>query len=133
MIAALSAFTVGCILSATAAVGLTYLANLFVSMLVMPWGMDISFPASTLRLSNLVPKQYQGIAASLVSTIVNYSISIGLGIAGTVESRVNYNGQNVEQSYRSALWTAVELSGLGCVCLYHICNPNNPEKEDAID
>ena len=77
--------------------------------------MDISFPASTLILSNLIPKQHQGIAASLINTIVNYSISIGLGIAGTVESRVNRNGANTEQGYHSALYSAVGLSGLGCI------------------
>jgi hypothetical protein len=44
--------------------------------------MDISFPASTLILSNSMPKEHQGLAASIVATFVNYSISIGLGIAG---------------------------------------------------
>ena len=67
--------------------------------------MDISFPASTLILSDIFPKHHQGIAASLITTVVNYSISIGLGVAGTVESRVNDTGDKVEQGYRAAMWT----------------------------
>lgn len=73
--------------------------------------MDISFPASTLILSNMVPAKRQGAAASLVNTVVNYSISIGLGIAGTVESRVHDHGRNALRGYRAALWTSVGLSG----------------------
>ena len=80
--------------------------------------MDISFPASTLMLSDVFPRNYQGIAASLVTTVVNYSISIGLGIAGTVESRVNATGENVEGGFRAAMWSGVGLAGLGlCIAL----------------
>lgn len=75
--------------------------------------MDISFPASTFLISNMVPAKHQGIGASLITTVVNYSLSIGLGIAGTVESRVNVNNMKLLEGYRSALWTAVGLSGLG--------------------
>jgi hypothetical protein len=45
----------------------------------------MSFPATEIILSSLVPKEQQGIAASLTATFINYSISIGLGIAGTQE------------------------------------------------
>lgn len=75
--------------------------------------MDMSFPASCLILSNGVTRDRQGVAASLVNTIVNYSISVGLGIAGTVESRVNHHGDRVLTGYRAALYTSVGLSGLG--------------------
>jgi len=55
-------------------------------------------------------------AASLVNTVVNYSISIGVGIAGTVETQVN-NGGRTEQDelsgYRGALYLGIGLSGLG--------------------
>lgn len=78
--------------------------------------MDLSFPASAISLSNMVPKERQGISASLVNTIINYSVSIGLGIAGTVESVVIGQGQDELQGYRSALYTSVGLAGLSlCV------------------
>ena len=77
--------------------------------------MDISFPASTLILSDIFPPEHQGMAASLVTTVVNYSISIGLGIAGTVESRVAASGQDMETGFRAGLWTGVGLAALGLV------------------
>jgi hypothetical protein len=46
--------------------------------------MDLSFPCGTIILSNAMPREHQGIAASLINTVVNYSISLSLGIAGTI-------------------------------------------------
>lgn len=115
MFASMTAFTVGTILVATTPVGQTYWAQMFVAIIIMPWGMDMSFPAATVILSNNAPKEYQGIAASLVNTVVNYSISIGLGIAGTVESRVNQGGGEILKGYRSAWYTGIGLSSIGIV------------------
>ncbi|BFZ62113.1 Low affinity NH4+ transporter [Saitoella coloradoensis] len=107
------AFTVGNIMVAVAPVHQTYWALTFVAICIMPWGMDMSFPAATISLSNFMPRQHQGIAASLVNTVVNYSISIGLGVAGTVESRVNREGTNGLKGYRSAWYTAIGFAGVG--------------------
>jgi hypothetical protein len=76
--------------------------------------MDISFPASALFVSDAVPAKHQGISAALVNTVVNYSISIGLGIAGTVEAQVVETG-SVLDGYRAAQYTSVGLSGAGLV------------------
>lgn len=84
----------------------------------MPFGMDMSFPASTIVLSNQMPPEHQGLAASLVNTIVNYSISIALGIAGTVEVSVNNNGATFEDTLwgiRCAKYTGVVLAAFGVV------------------
>jgi hypothetical protein len=78
----------------------------------------VSFPAGTLILSNAVSKNHQGIGASLVNTVVNYSISLGLGFAGTVEVHVNNGGRtpaDVLKGYRGAWYMGVALSGLGMV------------------
>lgn len=56
----------------------------------MPFGMDMSFPAATVIMSNAVEKHHQGIAASLVNTVVNYSISLSLGFAGAIETLVSH-------------------------------------------
>lgn len=77
--------------------------------------MDMSFPAATIILSNHVPKRHQGIAASLVTTVVNYSISWGLGIAGTVEVHVNKGGADELAGYRGAWYSGIGLSGLGII------------------
>ncbi|KAL8693270.1 MAG: hypothetical protein Q9218_001871 [Villophora microphyllina] len=115
MFVALVCFTVGTILVATAPIHQTYWAQIFVSMIVTPWGMDMSFPAGTLILSGAMPREHQGLAASLVSTVVNYSISLGLGFAGTVESNVEKGMGEMEvlKGYRAALYMGIGLAGLG--------------------
>ncbi|KAF1988977.1 hypothetical protein K402DRAFT_391145 [Aulographum hederae CBS 113979] len=121
MTIALTAFTIGIILVATAPVEQTYWAQVFVSSVVTPWGMDMSFPAATIILSNAVSKEHQGIAASLVNTVVNYSISLGLGFAGTVEVNVNNGGltqEDVLKGYRGAMYMGIGFAGGGMLlCL----------------
>ena len=116
MMIALTAFTVGVVLVATAPVDQTYWAQTFVCTIIIPVGMDMSFPAATLILSNAVSKEHQGVAASLVNTVVNYSISLSLGFAGTIESHVNRGGRtpvDVLSGYRGALYMAIGLSSFG--------------------
>ncbi|ETI28461.1 hypothetical protein G647_00910 [Cladophialophora carrionii CBS 160.54] len=121
MALALAFFTIGHILIATAPVHQTYWAQTFVCMIVIPWGMDMSFPAATIILSNAVRKEHQGIAASLVTTIVNYSISLGLGFAGTVEVHVNNGGRTSEdllKGYRGAWYVGIGFAAMGlCISI----------------
>ncbi|KAL7625930.1 multidrug-resistance type transporter aminotriazole resistance [Parahypoxylon ruwenzoriense] len=121
MTLSLISFTVGMVILATCPVNQIYWGQTFVSVVVMPWGMDMSFPAATLILSDAVPRRNQGIAASLVNTVVNYSISLGLGFAGTVETQVNNGGgtrADILRGYRGAFYMAVGLAGLGvAVCI----------------
>ncbi|MCJ1310874.1 hypothetical protein MMC25_004542 [Agyrium rufum] len=113
MLIAMTAFTVGTILLATVPVGQIYWAQTFLAICIMPFGMDMSFPSGTIILSNAMPKEHQGVAASLVMTVVNYSISIGLGLAGTVESHVNRQGTDLLRGYRGAWYLGIGLSGMG--------------------
>jgi MFS family permease len=116
MTIALTAFFTGSIIIMTCPVDQIYWGQLFVSVVIMPWGMDMSFPAATLILSNTVQKKHQGIAASLVNTVVNYSISLGLGFAGTVEVHVNNGGKTPEDlllGFRGAFYVGAGLAGLG--------------------
>lgn len=62
-----------------------------------------------------MPREHQGLAASLVSTTVNYSISLGLGFAATVEVHVNEDGKAVLKGYRGALYMGLGLAFLGLV------------------
>ena len=78
----------------------------------------MSFPAATIILSNSVSKRHQGIAASLINTVVNYSISLGLGFAGTVEVHVDRGGKTPEdvlRGYRGAWYLGIGLAGAGMV------------------
>ena len=115
MLISMVAFCVGNVLLATMPVDQVYWAQTFVSLIIMPWGMDMSFPSATIILSNSMPREHQGMAASLVTTVVNYSISLGLGFAGTVESRILADGGNTLDGYRSAWYMAIGLAGLGIV------------------
>ncbi|KIW78101.1 hypothetical protein Z517_07934 [Fonsecaea pedrosoi CBS 271.37] len=116
MLISISAFLTGMILLATMPVHQTYWAQTFVSTIITPWGMDMSFPSGNIVLSDHMPPEHQGLAASLINTVINYSISIGLGIAGTVEVHVNDGGRNPLQGYRGAWYLAIGLDGLGILC-----------------
>ncbi|KAI1781285.1 major facilitator superfamily-domain-containing protein [Hypoxylon cercidicola] len=117
MVMSMTFFLVGVILVAVAPVEQTYWAQTFVCSLIIPWGMDMSFPAGTIIMSASLPKQHQGVAASLINTVVNYSVSLGLGFAGTVEMRVDSGGftenDNLLRGYRGALYLGIGLAGLG--------------------
>ena len=116
MAISMACFLIGNILVCTAPVNQTYWAQIFVCTIIIPWGMDMSFPAATIILSNSVEKHHQGIAASLVNTVVNYSISLGLGFAGTVEVHVNNGGKTTADALhglRSAFYMSIGLAGLG--------------------
>lgn len=118
MTLALVCFTVGIALSATAPISQVYWAQFFVATIIMPWGMDSSFPAATLILSDAVAKQHQGVAASLVNTVVNYGIALGVGFAGIVEVHVHGGGETVEDrlsGYKGGLYMGVGLAGLGII------------------
>ncbi|CAJ2510089.1 Uu.00g059890.m01.CDS01 [Anthostomella pinea] len=118
MAIALLAFTAGSVLIATAPVDQSYWAQTFLCNLVITWGMDLSFPAATLMLSDLVAAEHQGIAASLVTTVVNYSGALALGIAGTVEFHVNNGGTtpgDILRGYRGAWYVGIGLGIVGLV------------------
>lgn len=112
------AYLVGSILAATMPVDSNYWTYFFFSVIIICVGMDSSFPAATIIFSDAVPPKYQGIGASVVMTIVNYSISLGLGFAGTVEREIINGGHTKADmllGYRGALWMSVGLAGLGFV------------------
>jgi len=90
----------------------------FVSIVIMPFGMDMSFPAATVILSNSMPREHQGLAASLVNTFVNYSIATFLGIAGTVEIYSTPIQETKEQKLhgiRAGFYTAMVCSGCAVI------------------
>ena len=140
MLIAMLNFFIGSILLATVPLHQTYWLQTFLSIIIMPGAMNLSFPAATILLSAALPKEKQGIAASLVSTMVNYCISSGLGLAGTIhrhsfERAASKHGRPHIQppgppppmsdggppgideirieSFRGPWWFAVGLSGVG--------------------
>lgn len=106
-------FFCGSVIMGTRPVNQIFWAQFFVSTLIIPLGMDMSFPAATVVLSHMLPKEQQGVAGSIVNTVVNYSISIGLGIAGTVETYQMKTGKSHLEVIRICFYTGMGLSGLG--------------------
>lgn len=137
MLLALMAFTVGSILMATCPIDQTYWAQTFVSFVITPWGMDMSFPAATILLSNAVSREHQGIAASLVNTVVNYSIALGLGFAGTVEYQINNGGTtpaDTLKGYRGAYYLGIGFAALGVViCFIYLVKSREDAKKRKDD
>ena len=121
LMAAMICFCTGNVLIATMPVDQTYWLQAFLATAVTPFGMDISFPAASLIVSNTMPIHQQGVAASMVNTVINWSISFGLGIAGTVESQMIQRGKTALEGYRAALYAGVGLSGMGIIVTLLFC------------
>lgn len=120
MLLSMTFFTSGAPLLATMPLHQSYWAQTFVSVLLMPGAMNLSYPAANMLMSSALPKKEQGVAASLVSTLVNYSISVGLGFAGTVDRYTTdkTHGRLDAQKVRHDMWDSeagsvqIRLKGL---------------------
>jgi MFS family permease len=88
-----------------------YWAQLFPAAVLMALCPDFVFTAAQIITSNSVQKHEQGVAGSLIGTLLTYGMSMGLGFAGTVEMRVNNNGKDIVEGYRGALYVAIGLAG----------------------
>ncbi|KAK5074710.1 multidrug-resistance type transporter aminotriazole resistance [Lithohypha guttulata] len=115
LLGALIAFTLGPTFLATNTTTSPYWTFTFLSLLVTPFGMDMSFPSATFVMSNSLPIDKQGVGGSLVTTVVNYSISLGLGLASTVEVRTNDNGRDMFRGFHSAWIFGLGLGLIGIV------------------
>lgn len=135
LMASMIFFCVGNILIATAPANQTYWAQVFIATILTPFGMDISFPAASLVVSNRMPTHQQGVAASMLNTAINWSIALGLGIAGTIESETAKRGKSTLEGYRNALYAGIGLSALGIIVALVFCrvpkavNPSNEEQQ----
>ncbi|RAH45251.1 uncharacterized protein BO95DRAFT_497066 [Aspergillus brunneoviolaceus CBS 621.78] len=106
-------FLVGNLLMSFVSYSSIYWAFIFPACLLVVGGPDLSFASSGILISNAVLPEEQGVAGSFISTVVQYSISIGLGIAATVEAHVNHGGADVVRGYRGALWLGIGFAAVG--------------------
>ncbi|MCJ1438110.1 hypothetical protein MMC27_007497 [Xylographa pallens] len=105
-------FFIGNLLMSFASYSNVYWAFIFPACLLVVGGPDLSFAASSILISNTVLPEEQGVAGSFISTVVQYSIAIGLGIAATVEAHVNKGGTDIALGYRGAHALAVGFSAI---------------------
>lgn len=116
ILAASLAFMSGCIMLSCMPVHQSFFRVSFGQMLILAWGMDLSFPAASLILSDFLPQHHQGMAGSLVSTVINYSVSLFLGIASAVEAETLHRVHDELRSYRAAEYFGIGVAGLAVVC-----------------
>ena len=98
------------VLLATIPAGLTYWAMAFPAMLLSAFTIDLITTSAQIIASNTVPMKHQGVAGSLVSTLLSYGMSTGLGFAGTVEVNTFDNGNNLLNGYPCVAFLAVGLA-----------------------
>ncbi|CAI7673538.1 unnamed protein product [Penicillium pancosmium] len=118
MLFAMLCYFITSLLMALRPVHSTYWTYFFFATIIATFAMDSSLPAATIIFSNAVPRQYQGMGSSVIMTIVVYSISLGLGFAGTIELQINNGGKTAADllhGYRGTLWFSVGLTAFGTI------------------
>lgn len=106
---------------ATCPVDEAYWRSTFGFWIIATFGMDWSFPGATIILSDTLPSQLQGLSGSLVSTALNYGISIFLGIAGTVTHQLSLqtDHSNSElRAWRGTMYFSIGVSSLSCLTAF---------------
>lgn len=98
------------VLLATIPAYLTYWAMAFPAMVLSAFTIDLITTSAQIVASNTVEKKHQGVAGSLVGTLLSYGMSTGLGFAGTVEVYTFDGGRNLLRGYHCAAWLAVGLA-----------------------
>ncbi|KAB8233708.1 MFS general substrate transporter [Aspergillus alliaceus] len=97
------------------------------------WAM--AFPAiAQIIASNTVPMKHQGVAGSLVGTLLSYGMSTGLGFASTVEVNTFDGGKNLLKGYHCAAYLAVGLGAASLImvaCFIRIPKDNREGWEET--
>jgi len=87
----------------------------FFAVAIAAFSPDLIFTAAQIIASNSVGKKEQGVAGSLVGTLLTFGVSTGLGFGGVVEVHTNRGGADLLRGYRGALWLAVGMAGASLV------------------
>ncbi|KIV99482.1 uncharacterized protein PV09_08902 [Verruconis gallopava] len=119
MLMAITSFAVGLIVAATLPPSQPYWAQMFISVIIMPFGMDMSLSAASAILSDHMSQARREVTMSIVSSVVNISISVALGIAGTIELSLVHDLSTPDEmlkGFRYAFYSGVGLSMTGLIC-----------------
>ncbi|KAI0149629.1 MFS general substrate transporter [Hypoxylon sp. NC0597] len=103
-----SCMLVASILIATMPEQQSYWSQVFPSTIMASLSPDFTYTAAQIIASNAVNRKQQGIAGSLIGSLLLYGTSLGIGFASTVESEVG-KGRDVVTGYRGALYFTVAL------------------------
>ncbi|KAI5461958.1 major facilitator superfamily domain-containing protein [Mariannaea sp. PMI_226] len=103
------------LLLATMPVQQTYWAQLFPAMVLGGFCPDFVYVAAQIIASNSVSRRQQGVASSLIGTLNLYGNSLGLGFAGTLESKLVESHKNQVLGFRAALYFGAALAFVGLI------------------
>lgn len=103
------------VLLATIPAKLTYWAMAFPAMFLSAFTIDLITTSAQIIACNTVPMRHQGVAGSLVGTLLSYGLSTGLGFAGTVEIHTSNDGNNLLKGYNSATYLATGPAGTALI------------------
>lgn len=106
---------VSLILVATMPEQQSYWAQVFPALLLASLGPDFLFTASQLIASGTVKRSQQGVAGSLIGTVLAYGLATGLGFAGTVEYYTNNQGKDLVKGYRNGLYLGIGMAGAAII------------------
>ena len=98
------------ILMATMPAQQTWWRTLFPAYIFLAFCPDFTFTAAQILAINAVKLHEQGVAGSLIGTILTWGISTGMGIGGTVEVHTNRGGRDPVRGYRGACYLAFGLA-----------------------
>lgn len=101
------------ILMATAPERGIYWTYPFFSTLFAALGPDFIFTATQLIASNTVKASQQGVAGSLVGTVLNVGLALGAGLGANVELHVDSGGTRPLDGKRGAFYLAIGLAVTG--------------------
>lgn len=114
-----------------------YWQAMFPAAAIVAFCPDFIFTASQIVASNSVAKTQQGVAGSLIGTLLTYGISTGIGFGGTVEIYTNRQGMDIIRGYRGALYLGIAFAVAALVLSLTCVRINKDvregwEKEDVV-
>lgn len=118
---------------------LSYWYTGFLGIIFSTFGPDLAFASASIFVTSNVKRKYQGAAGSLVNTTIQISMSLGVGLAGVVESSFltskhveNPTTEQTLQSYRAAWFFSLGITILGTVLtILFVRIPKTDEKSHA--
>lgn len=105
-----TAMAISSIILATMPEQQIYWQAMFPAVAIVAFCPDFIFTASQIVASNSVAKTQQGVAGSLIGTLLTYGISTGVGFGGTVEIYTNRQGTDLIRGYRGALYLGIAFA-----------------------
>lgn len=92
-----------------------YWAQAFPAIVLSSFSPDFVYVAAQLIASNSVGRRYQGVAGSLIGTLNLYGNSLGIGVAGTVESQVQKYKDNYVLGLRASVFFGCAIAVVALV------------------